>query len=293
MKQGIVLILLVSLSIVHGQTWCDFTTDEFKLRHEMKLDAFSLDPLNILWEQTVTYMVNLNPPETSYVPMTATKYWQQNTWNQATCCFESVQAWPRGEGVWALTKIQECPVRPQELLPAVGGGPPRVARAIYDTSFVTQPLYDQRGIPMLTVEHYTIADDSTMVAYLIPDTGFAVFTNLVNIRSNNQLLYTSQNLFLMEDALPMWSYTASRATTEVPADVAAAFAAFNAGELPLLDDPLGTLYEDSYPVPLYVHQNGGMARASHHHSGNTPTLDQQYLIPLEFARRIREAEQKE
>lgn len=256
---SLILCVLAFASIAfatQGQSdWCNINSPSFQQQHAYMISR--MNPSGNLWQQNMTVMFNAIPGTTTFEDAYSAVFYQSNTWNPVSCCFEFVQGYPRGPGVYAFNRVQSCVAPPQYLVPPTSNAPPSVVRAQYNVTWMTVPLFDEAAISYLTGINEALSANSGLTVFNGPD-GKTYFDEVVNLRSpivtgNDGLGYYSQNAYYAPGQLPYWEYIVSQSTNQYSTDIANCFAQFEAGTMPYLNDPLASMSGvNNYPVPLCV-----------------------------------------
>jgi hypothetical protein len=247
----VIIGLVAAVSATPGQnSWCDITSSSFQQQHAYMIST--LTPGTTLWQQNFTYMYNAAPGITTYEDVANAVFYQSNTWNATSCCFNFIQGYPRGPGVYAFNKVQSCVAPPQYLVPTTNNAPPSVIRAQYNVTWISTPLWDEAAISYLTGINEALSSNSGLTVFNGPD-GNTYFDEIINVRIPGQYRYYSQNAYAYYQKLPIWEYIESIAVTDYSSDIANCFSQFRAGTMPLLNDPLAALSGvNDYLVPLCV-----------------------------------------
>lgn len=281
------IFALVSIAVATpGQSdWCNINSPSFQQQHAYMISR--MNPAGNLWQQNMTVMYNAVPRTTTYEDVYSSVFFQSNTWNPSTCCFEFVQGYPRGPGVYAFNRVQSCVAPPQYLVPPASAAPPSVMRAQYNVTWMTVPLFDEAAISYLTGINEAISNNCGLTVFNGPD-GNSYFDEIINLRSpivtgEDGLGYYSQNAYAFPGALPYWEYIVSTSTSQYSTDIANCFASFNAGTMPYLNDPLATLSGvNDYPVPLCVFSTTSARSVD----DTTATLSSMYKAKLQLNRNL-------
>jgi hypothetical protein len=227
------------------QRFCDNTRPEWNVTHGSTAGSFN--KVGDVWAQNYTIMRNFDTREGTYMDIAKIIYWQFDTYSRDECAKITYGFWPRGPGVWALSKVYSY------LQTAWNGE--ETYRIVFDDQY---PLYDQRAALYLQWKARSSAHNLMHSLAINPiDNKVFMSEEIWNVRDYEHRYY-SQSLARPEDdtALPDWGWFHSHATNlhRVPDDVRGAFNALFNDELTIGDDILAQLDGvPSWPIKMYVH----------------------------------------
>jgi len=234
--------------------YCDRHNPDFISRQANQLGSLTTDPMNIVWKQNVTYMVNPVPGQTTYIDAVNFVYYQRQYYDEPNCRFVFEQFWNRGPGIWVFSKV-ESKLSPVRIGVPNPGGPLEI-EARYIVNFL-ELLYDQAAALVLDSKSLAGSSNQLYNIFFDPQSGKAATEEvIVNLVDNQKRYYSLDFYDYSTPGLPVWGYFNSDAQpiADLPAEVQAAWAALDNGELVTINDPLADLAGDTFPVLAYVSQ---------------------------------------